>query len=130
MGGSDIGKTLKKIGVILFLVPFFIIPLLMIGIITGGISLIMWTPIVVIVAMIGFALIAAGGVISGGSGFLRYPRSGQRIPPVEYPRQAQTQQAQKSVEEIMCPDCGAPPKYVNSYGLCTCEYCGTIYKIR
>ncbi len=126
MESKETGKVLQIIGLIFFLVPFFMIFI----IIAAGSGAFVCIPAVFVIAMIGFILMAIGNAISGGANIFGYYHRGQRIPPVQYPRQTQIKRAQEPIKEISCPNCGAPPKFIDHYGICMCEYCETKYKVR
>jgi len=32
--------------------------------------------------------------------------------------------------ELACPNCGAPPRIVDRFGIATCDYCGTRFLVR
>lgn len=131
MGSSDTGKTLIILGFILFLAPFFTIPLIMIiGATSGGSGIMVCAPLSFLIAVIGFILLFIGKAMGGEAGFLGYSQRGQRIPPVQYPRQAHIPRERNAVEEIDCPGCGASPGSIDANGICTCEFCRTKYKVR
>ncbi|UCG70272.1 MAG: hypothetical protein JSV09_04445 [Thermoplasmata archaeon] len=126
MGSSDTGKALIVIGILLFLVPFFVVPVMMA---TG--SIMSLSPIIFIFPVIGMAFLFVGSALyRGGFDSFGYFHRGARIPPVQYPQQAQFSRERGVVEEIVCPDCGASPRTMRYYGIWTCEYCGTKFKVR
>lgn len=126
MKNKKIGKVLQIIGLIFFLVPFFAAFILM----AGGVGILYCLPAVFVIGIIGFVLVVLGAVMSGGSNIFRYHPGRQRIPPVQYPRQTQIKRTRESIKEISCPNCGAPPKYIDHYGICMCQYCETKFKVR
>ena len=130
MSGSDTGKILIILGFVLFLVPFFTIPIIMIGFASGGHGNITCAPLAFLVAVIGFVLMIVGKAMGGESSFLGHSFGGRRIPPVQYPRQVQPPREREAVLEIECPGCGASPTHIDHFGICTCEFCKTKFKVR
>jgi hypothetical protein len=130
MADAELGKKLQILGFFLFLAPFFAVPISMITMSSGGSAMIMIVPCSFIFAVIGFALIFVGQIISHGGSIFGHRQYRQRIPPVRYPQQHHHEREKLDVKEISCPDCGASPKYIDMYGICHCEYCGTKFKVR
>ena len=130
MSDSDVGKKLTIIGFFLFLAPFIAVPITMMTMASGGSGMFMIVPCSFIFAVIGFALIFVGNIMSHGGSIFQNRRYRQRIPPVRYPQQPHHEREKSDVKEISCPDCGASPKYIDMYGICHCEYCGTKYTVR
>lgn len=124
------GKKLIIIGFLLFLTPFIIIPIFIMTVSSVGSAMFMMIPCSFVFAIIGFALMFAGNIMSGGGNIFRNRQYRQRIPPVRYPQQYQQEREKSDVKEISCPDCGASPRYIDMYGNYNCEYCGTKYKVR
>lgn len=125
MSGSDTGKVVIVIGIILFMVPFFVIPLAM----ASG-DVFSLSPAIFVFSALGMALMIIGSALASEGGFLHYSHSGQRIPPVNYPSKINMPEDEDIVEEVTCPNCGASPKFFDSHGLCMCEYCQTKFKVR
>jgi hypothetical protein len=126
MQNSDTGKALVIVGILLFMAPFIIIPIIMMADPWNMTCI----PGVFLISAIGFVLIFIGAMISGGTNIFGSSHGRQRIPPVQYPRQATHQGASVPVKVYDCPNCGAPPKYVDQNSLCLCEFCGTKYRVR
>ena len=125
MSGSDTGKVIVIIGILLFMVPFFVIPLSMAS--DGARSL---SPAIFVFSAFGMVLMIIGSALASEGGFFRYSHSGQRIPPVRYPSHTNMPDDEDTLEELSCPNCGASPKFFDSHGLCMCEYCRTKFKVR
>jgi hypothetical protein len=125
MSGSDTGKVIVIIGILLFMVPFFVIPLSMASDSARSLS-----PAIFVFSALGMALMIIGSALASEGGFLQYSHSGQRIPPVEYPSYTNMPEDEDALEEISCPNCGASPKFFDSNGLAMCEYCRTKFKVR
>lgn len=125
MSDTDTGKALMILGILFFLIPFFVIPIFMA---TGNIFSL--TPAIFVFSALGMLFLIIGGILSGGSNVFGFRHSQQRIPPVQYPRNAHVQRDRDPVTEITCPNCGASPKYIDTYGLCMCDFCHTKFKVR
>lgn len=125
MSGSDTGKVIVIIGILLFMVPFFVIPLSMAS--DSARSL---TPAIFVFSALGMVFMIIGSALAKEGVFLRYSHSGQRIPPVKYPSHTYMPEDEDIVDEISCPNCGASPKFFDSHGLCMCEYCQTKFRVR
>jgi hypothetical protein len=126
MSNTETGKILIVVGILLFFIPFITIPF----IILSGYGAFTCFPFVFVFAFIGIVLISIGGSMAGGSNIFGHHLWGQRIPPVQYPHQTQIKRERETIQEINCPNCGAPPRYTDHYGICMCEFCETKYKVR
>ncbi len=126
MQNNDPGKVMMIAGILLFMTPFLMIPIMLISPSTGFFCFLG----AIVLAPIGMVLMAASKFVSRGQTLLGSISHTQRIPPVQYPRHARTYHHAPSVKEFDCPNCGAPPKYIDPYGLCICEFCTTNYKVR
>ena len=125
MSGTDTGKVIMVIGILLFLVPFFVIPIFM----ASG-DVFSLSPAIFVFSALGMALMIIGGALASEGGFFHFPHSGQRIPPVRYPSHTNMPEDEETLEEITCPNCGASPKFFDSHGLAMCEYCRTKFRVR
>jgi hypothetical protein len=126
MNPSDTGKTLMIIGIILFMTPFIMIPLA-IALGSGAFFCAVGS---FVVAGVGMVFMIAGSFVSKGTNLFDSFSHQSRIPPVQYPRHPPRNYQIDSVKIFDCPNCGAPPKYVDANGLCMCEFCETKYKVR
>lgn len=71
------------------------------------------------VIIIVFALVALGAGTSR-----------RRIPPPPPIQQPMVPAGTPATVELMCPNCGAPPRNVDRFGIATCDYCDTRYMVR
>jgi hypothetical protein len=126
MQNNDPAKIMMIAGIILFMTPFLMIPILMISPSTGFFCFLGSFGL----AAVGMILMVVSQFVSKGSSLFGSFSNTQNIPPVQYPRHAKTYHHAPPVKEFDCPNCGAPPKYIDPHGLCMCEFCNTKYKVR
>jgi hypothetical protein len=125
MSGSDTGKVVIVIGILLFMVPFFVIPLSMASDEARSLS-----PAIFVFSALGMVLMIIGSAMASEEGWFHFSGPRQRIPPVRYPSHTNMPEDEDTLEELSCPNCGASPKFFDSRGLAMCEYCRTKFKVR
>ena len=110
-----IGFALIAIGFIVFIVGSPI------AAVAGGFA----EPI--IIAMLGFGIIIAGGILVGVEG-MTHRKPLPPPPPIQRPPTAPGGEGRPL--ELACPNCGAAPRSIDRFGVATCEYCGTRFLVR
>jgi hypothetical protein len=126
MQNTESAKIMMIAGILLFMTPFLMMPILMISPSTGFFCFVSSFAL----AAIGMILMVISQFVSKGTSLFGSLSNTQRIPPVQYPRHARTYHHAPPVKVLDCPNCGAPPKYIDANGLCMCEFCDTKYKVR
>jgi hypothetical protein len=78
-----------------------------------------------LVALVGMMLLMVGGVVAGMAG----DRAPTALPqPPAIPSPAPVHAPAPAVMD--CPNCGAPPRAIDRFGVATCEYCETRFVVR
>ncbi len=78
-----------------------------------------------LVALLGMMLLMVGGVVAGMAGD-RAPTP--LPPPPAIPTPPPSHIGTPAVMD--CPNCGAPPRAIDRFGVATCEYCETRFVVR
>ena len=121
---KNTGSTLQVLGFIMFLVPFFVIPLSMVLMSsTQSTTMFSLAPLAMVFAVIGFFLMVAGTIINRGGAMFQ-----PRIPPGATITIETPSRDGGPIKEIECPGCGAPPDNFNFIGAIECSYCGKRYR--
>ncbi len=107
------------IGMVIVFIGFFVF---MFGTLIAALT---WIVHPVIVALVGMGLLTAGGVVAGMSGGDETPA----VPPPPPPIQGPASQGPRVAGALSCPNCGAPPRAIDRFGVATCEYCETRFLV-